>query len=565
MSLKKNENDSIRSNIKANIIYISDFPPQPGELDDSPRIQRAINEVQKIGGGTLQLGAETYVLNDRLTLYSNLTFAGIKNLTKLDATKFPKGDQSTRPYLMQGRGSIKKTLEATVDLIEGQTRIPVSGDLAGILIGDLFSIKSQERQYKEAGSHIPYKEELQKIVEVDYLNSIIVVDGGLLFDYKKDNHLAFDIIDPISDVTLKNFEIIMGGEGSIHGGIQFSNAFNIYLDFIRIDGAENVAVNMSRTYKFIVQNSVFLNSTSPRGINFNSGYGVNVTSTSCYGKIVHNVFDNCRHGISGGNHAPHHIEVINNLLTNCRIGYAIDCHEPCIYWTISFNTIRGCVSGITARGMYVTVADNIINNMTNIGIAAGATSTLPLPFIKQYIIRNNRITHTGGRAINITGSNGAIEDVVIQGNVCVNTERIRVNNSKNILVIDNFMDQLNVDSPTRNSLQFVNCENISIHNNKLIGVGGYGVLVENVMDVLITGNLMQQGGTSTNANDGVRAIRCHQLQIINNQFKNFLRLSAFTTESDHIIFTNNMINVNDNNIFRFVGANNVIQTANLSF
>lgn len=555
---------SNKANDTRNIVAIEDFPLLNGEVDDTLRFQRAINEVRRIGGGTLQLGSETYVVSSLLTLTSDLTIAGVKNLTMLNAQTLPPGNQNTRPYLMQGIGSIKKTLRSTSAIVEGQTRIPISGDLTDVHVGDLLAIKSQERQYANAGSHIPYKEELQKIVEVDQVNATIVVDGGLMFDYHEDSQLLFDVVDPISNVTLKNLEITMGGKDSIHGGIQFSYAFNIVLDNIIVNGAENVAVNMARTYKFMIQNSVFLNSTSPTSINFNSGYGVNVTSTSCYGKIYHNVFDNCRHGIAGGNHAPHHIEIAENLLTNCRIGYAIDCHEPCIYWTIKANTIRGCISGITARGMYVTVSDNSINNLTGIGIAAGATSTLPLPFVKQYIIRNNRITNTEGRAINVTGTNGEIDDVIIQGNVCVNTERIRVNNSKNILVSGNFIDQQNVTNPTRNSLQFVDCQNIDVHNNQLLGIGGYGVLIENGSDIRITGNLMEQGGVSPNANDGIRAIDCQQLQIISNQFKNMIRLSAFTSNSDHIIFSNNMIKVNNEDNFRFAGAQDVIETANMS-
>lgn len=554
---------SNKANDTMKIVYIDDFPLLDGETDDTLRFQRAINEVRRIGGGTLQLGGKTYAVSSLLTLNSDLTIVGVKNLTRLNAQKLPQGNQTTRPYLIQGVGSVKKTLKSTSAIFEGQTRITVAGDLTEVHVGDLLAIKSQERQYTNAESHIPYKEELQKIVEVDQVNATVVVDGGLMFDYHEDSQLMFDVISPISNVTLKNLEIIMGGKDSIHGGIQFSYAFNIILDNIMINGAENVAVNMARTYKFMIQNSVFLNSTSPTTINFNSGYGINVTSTTCYGKIYHNVFDNCRHGVSGGNHAPHHIEIAENLLTNCRIGYAIDCHEPCIYWTIKENMIRGCINGITARGMYVTVSDNSINNITGIGIAAGATSTLPLPFIKQYIIRNNRITNTEGRAINVTGTNGEIDDVIIQGNVCVNTERIRVNNSKNILVTDNFIDQQKVPNPTRNSLQFVDCQNIQIHNNTLLGIGAYGVLIEKGSDSSIIGNLMEQGGVSSTVNDGIRAIDCHQLQIVSNQFKNMFRFAAFTSNSDHILFSNNMIKVNNENNFRFAGAENVIETANI--
>lgn len=551
-------------NILNKNIYVDDFPINDGETDDTNRIQRALDAVQANNGGTLYFGPETYSVSGRLRFGSNLTIEGVKDFTKIDARNMTAGNQNSRPYLFQGAGNVVKIVSLTTALSQGQTVLNVPGDLSDVAEGSLLSIRSQERQYIGAGSHIPFKEELQKIVGVDISNSTITVDGGLIFDYLQDENLRVEIVNPISNVTIQNLKIVMGGVNSVHSCIQLTYGYNIVLNNITVNGAENVAINMSRTYKFIVKNSFFLNSTSPRNIDFNSGYGINVTSTSCYGKIENNVFDNCRHGVSGGNHAPHHIEVIGNLLTNCRIGYAIDCHEPCIYWTIAFNTIRGCISGITARGMFVTVSDNIISNLTEIGIRAGATSTLTLPFIKQYIIRNNRITNTVGRAINVTGEFGEIDDVIIQGNVCINTERIRVSKSKNLLISDNFMDQTNVTNQNRNSLQFIECDNLLINNNQLIGVGGYGVLIEQCSDTEITGNLMQQGGSSGTANDGIRAIDCHQLIITDNRFKNLSRHSVFTTNSDNIIFANNIMNVGHNTAYRFVSASNVMESSNMN-
>lgn len=545
-----------------NTIYLN----KPSGLDDTDTIQQALNIINTNGGGTLFFNSGTYIISRTLKMFSNTIIEGFENKTIIDGSSIPFGDNSRRPYLIQSRGVSIGNFEITNNLVEGQIDIHVSGNLSNIKQGMLLVIRSKERQFLGAESHIPFKEEIQKIVEVNQHNSTIKVDSGLLFNYLLSPNLIAEVYEPTSNILIRNIKIIMGGIGSVHSGIQISYGYNINVNSIIVDGAENKGINISKTYRFVIKNSKFLNSTSPLNINFNSGYGILVSSSSCYGKIINNVFDNCRHGVSGGNHAPHHIEVISNLLTNCRIGYALDCHEPCMFWVIKSNTIQGCRSGITARGMYITVSDNSIKNIERTGISAGATSD-NLPFSKQHVIVNNRITNTGHWAINLRGNNGEITGVIIKGNSCIKTDGIRVNNCQSVIIADNIVDQLLVSNINRNGMHIIRCKYVTISGNHLFGLGEIGVFNRESDYVNIINNIMSRGGQMHSRSGGIRAVGSMNLNITNNTLKDFTNFAIFATNSDintnNIIFVNNIISITANNPINIVAGINLIENNNM--
>lgn len=531
---------------------------------DTENIQGLLNGLGEQGGGILFLLAGTYTINQTIFIPSNVTIEGVGDRTVLDGRSLAKGDINQRPFLVRASGTQVGNLKISTGLMEGQTNLTVTGDMLEAKIGRLVRIISNERQSEPEIGRFPFKEEIQKIVGVNIENGVIEIDSGLLFDYKHDEDLRAEIYEPVSNVEIKKLKIVMGGIGSVHSGININYGINATIDQITIDGAEHIGIQMTRTYLFSIMNSILLNSTSPLFDNFNSGYGIAVISSSCYGRIEKNFFDNCRHGVTGGNHAPHHINVTSNVCTNCRVGYALGCHEPCMYWLFSENTIQGCASGLNGRGMFITISNNFVRNITGVGISAGGTLGTNHPFAKEYVITNNRITNTNGRAIELRGHFGRIQGAIIEKNTCTKTLGIVIRNGENLLVMNNLIDQSENVEDTVYGIHFVSAEGITISGNHVLGARTHGVLLTECSDVNIINNMffVNQRLWSTDT-AVIRAAGQRKLIISNNNFQSLTRITVFTTGVDDIIFVNNIISSSRISNTNFSGANNLISKDNI--
>ncbi|NMP59606.1 right-handed parallel beta-helix repeat-containing protein [Enterococcus mundtii] len=562
------------SNInKANeIIYLSPSEMKTTDLNtrtpsaDTENLQNLLNDLGMQGGGTLRLGAGTFIINQTLFVPSNVTIEGVGDRTILDGRGLAHGDINQRPFLLRASGNQVGNLKVSTDLGEGQTKLSVTGDIFEARTGRMVQIISNERQGETEVGLLPFKEEIQKIVNVDLQDGTIEIDGGLLFDYMHDDNLRAEIYEPVSNVEIKKLKIILGGVGSVHSGININYGLNTKIDQVTIDGAEHIGIQMTRTYLFSIMNSYLLNSTSPLFDNFNSGYGIAVISSSCYGRIEKNFFDNCRHGVTGGNHAPHHISVSSNICTNCRVGYALGCHEPCMYWNFNGNTIQGCASGINTRGMHMTISDNFVKNITGVGISTGGTSGTNLPVAKEYVITNNRITNTNGRAIELRGHFGRIEGAIIEKNTCIKTLGIVIRNGENLLITNNLIDQTNNVEDTVYGIQLSSAEGITLLGNHLIGARTHGVFLAECIDVNISNNMFYVNKRLWNTDNAViRAAVGSKISINNNHFQSLTRISVFTTNANDIIFVSNIISSSrsSNSNTNFSGASNLISKDNI--
>lgn len=531
---------------------------------DTENIQNWLNDLGNQGGGTLQLLAGTFIINQTLFIPSNVTLKGVGDRTILDGRSLSNGDIVQRPFLIRASGNQVGSLKISTDLIEGQTKLSVTGDINEARNGRMIQIISSERQSETEVGLLPFKEEIQKIVDVDLQNGTIEIDSGLLFDYMFDDNLRGEIYEPVRNLEIKNLKIIMGGVGSVHSGININYGLGTKIDQVTIDGAEHIGIQMTRTYLFSIMNSYFFNSTSPLLDNFNSGYGIALISSSCYGQIEKNFFDNCRHGVTGGNHAPHHINVISNVCTNCRVGYALGCHEPCMYWTFNGNTIQGCASGINTRGMHMTISDNLIKNISGVGISTGGTSGTNLPVAKEYIITNNRITNTDGRAIELRGDFGRIEGAIIEKNTCIKTLGIVIRSGINLLIANNLIDQTDNLQNTVYGVQLSSAEGINLSGNHIIGARTHGVFISDCNEANIANNMFYVNKNLWSTDNAVIRIATGQkLTINNNHFQSLTRISIFTTDANEIIFMSNIISSNRDSSTNFSGANNLISKDNI--
>lgn len=531
---------------------------------DTENIQNWLNDLGNQGGGTLQLLAGTFIINQTLFIPSNVTLKGVGDRTILDGRSLSNGDIVQRPFLIRASGNQVGSLKISTDLIEGQTKLSVTGDINEARNGRMIQIISSERQAETEVGLLPFKEEIQKIVDVDLQNGTIEIDSGLLFDYMFDDNLRGEIYEPVRNLEIKNLKIIMGGVGSVHSGININYGLGTKIDQVTIDGAEHIGIQMTRTYLFSIMNSYFFNSTSPLLDNFNSGYGIALISSSCYGQIEKNFFDNCRHGVTGGNHAPHHINVISNVCTNCRVGYALGCHEPCMYWTFNGNTIQGCASGINTRGMHMTISDNLIKNISGVGISTGGTSGTNLPVAKEYIITNNRITNTDGRAIELRGDFGRIEGAIIEKNTCIKTLGIVIRSGINLLIANNLIDQTDNLQNTVYGVQLSSAEGINLSGNHIIGARTHGVFISDCNEANIANNMFYVNKNLWSTDNAVIRIATGQkLTINNNHFQSLTRISIFTTDANEIIFMSNIISSNRDSSTNFSGASNLISKDNI--
>lgn len=532
--------------------------------EDTTTIQNWLNTLGIEGGGTLRLLPGTFIINQTLFIPSNVTLEGVGDRTVLDGRSLPNGDITQRPFLIRASGLQVGSLKISTKLTEGQTKLSVTGDLNKARNGRMIQINSSERQAETEVGLLPYKEEIQKIVNVDFQNGTIEIDSGLLFDYTSDDDIRGEIYEPVRNVEIKKLKIIMGGIGSVHSGININYGLNAKVDQVTIDGAEHIGMQMTRTYLFSIMNSYLLNSTSPLFDNFNSGYGIAVISSSCYGQIEKNFFDNCRHGVTGGNHAPHHINVISNVCTNCRVGYALGCHEPCMYWTFNGNTIQGCASGINTRGMHMTITDNLVKNISGVGISTGGTSGTNLPVAKEYIITNNRITNVDGRAIELRGHFGRIEGAIIEKNTCIKTLGIVIRNGINLLITNNLIDQTNNLQNTVYGIQLTSADGITLSGNHIIGARTHGVFIQDCNEVNISNNMFYVNKNLWSTDNAVLRIAIGRKIIINNNhFQSLTRISTFTTDANEIIFMSNIISSNRDSNTNFSAANNLISKDNI--
>ncbi|EJS52571.1 hypothetical protein ICE_03903 [Bacillus cereus BAG1X1-2] len=543
-------------------IFVENYQKIVPEVDDAPRIRRAIAALNSLGGGELLFAGKEYIVGTEIGLSSNISVSGIKGKTILNGKSMRVSTTTDWAYIFTVFGTTLKSIQFPGNLSEGDTSSIMIGDFTGIKEDMLLSVSS-DQPYMDGSTLGIKRGEIQKIVGVDDANKKITFGEGLMFSYTNNANLKANINIPASNISIKNIEFVLGGKNTGHGAISISNAMNIKVSGIKTDGAENVGVSILNTYGFSVSNSKFINSTSPSFLGWNSGYGVLAGNSACYGNIENNTFSNCRHGVAGGGIPPHHVDIKDNLLTNCRIGYALDAHEPCYYWNFINNTVVGCLGGITIRGQFCTARHNKINNISGVGILVESDS--PAPFRKGIIIENNYIKKTGSYAIFCDGSKAPFRELTVRNNTCITTDKVFIRNGDSLTIEGNSIDQELNAVDNRVSLEISFFGNVTINSNKLLGIGTYGIQMNSINGVIVSKNLFRRGDADVaTTNDGIRATGCNNITITNNKFDRLKRFAVYTSTSDNIVYTQNIENVGHASKRSFELATNVIINDNIN-
>jgi Pectate lyase superfamily protein/Right handed beta helix region len=413
-----------RKQKNAYIDIVEDFgADSTGVSDSTVKIQNALEYAKNNKIPAIYAPAGTYKITDSLTIHSNLLFYGAGSNTVFDGSSLPTGTALGQIKLFKVEGSLSSTTTTvTASLSALGENIAVSNSV-GFNPDDLVIITNDEPY--TAGTAQPgwKKGELQIINSVD--TSSLNIKDTFLFSYDSTQNLLVRKINAIENVTLRDFNIKLGGVGKAHNAISCNYTKNIIVSNLNIDGAEDTGVMLFNSYRPTVINNEISNSTSPSTIG-NTGYGISVMD-ACKGVLLErNTFRNCRHGVAGGGTRPSVlVNVFNNKAFGNKLAYPFDCHEPCFYWTFKENLADGCYGGVVARGQYITVENNDIIN--SIGSAIKVESYTAVTNQFGIVVKNNRIKNSNGFGIDVNGYQGKIRESIIEGNVIDNVKTKGIN------------------------------------------------------------------------------------------------------------------------------------------
>jgi len=251
------------------------FADAAGKDDITSKLQQALNDVGKAGGGVVYLPEGTYKINVSATeknsikiSYSNTVLRGagvnktfiyndqsnIRDVSVIDVKPLSQGD-------WMGKGT--NTVSITTDLLEPTNIIPVTS-VKGFKVGDWVLLRSdvttgfiEEHQMtnlwaKGMNGTMFYR----YIIAVDKKTKSLTIDAPTRYFLKKRDNARLYIVQPLlSEVGIEHFSIanresILPGLGDVDFGKPGTGAYEIHgSNFIRISNAIHCWINNINTYK----------------------------------------------------------------------------------------------------------------------------------------------------------------------------------------------------------------------------------------------------------------------------------------------------------------------------
>lgn len=323
-----------------------------GTTDDTAAIQDAIDTA--ILGSTILFPPGEYVVSASLSVTKSVHLHGYG--ATLDARTLPAGTTFGQAVAIKVTGTVGTPVAVGTAVPKWSRTIAGVSSTGELSKGSLVVLSNEEQPIPGMTRPDRDKGELAVVQSVDSATQVTITTGSL-FDYST-NGLTIAPVTPARDVTIRGFTLRLGGVGSVHNGIAATNAQDLTIEDVHIDGGEDTAISFHTVWNGVVKNSTVRNSTSPTiG---NTGYGVAILDGSRHCLVQGNHFYNCRHFIAGGGRWPAaFIDVLDNHGEK-SLDAAYDCHEPCFYWKFVGNTATGVRLGFVIRGQYITVDSNEI-------------------------------------------------------------------------------------------------------------------------------------------------------------------------------------------------------------
>ena len=406
-------------------------------------IQNAINDVNASGGGSVLLKNGTYILNDDITLYSNISLIGEdKYNTIID------GNQSVSNYKIDCSGSSPYST-GTISVTVNDATVTGDGTTwsSNLSSGDLIIIESGIYEISEVtdDTHI----ELDILFKGQTSSGLSYYAGNFNRNINIEN-LSLINFDPPSSGLINFYYIVNSKINSLYFKdnsydsilIYQDESFNCDFSDIEIYNAQVSALiknSKYNRYSNITSNNMWSIGIRIETSSYNFFFNIKINNSysdgfsileSSYNIIVNSMFFNCNYGIYISNSSY-------NIISNCNIinsttGLVI-AGQPsnANYNTISnSNIISSHHNGIRIiSGAYNKIQNNVIKdssqktNNTYDDISLEAIST---PYTSYNIITGNLIRATGSNKSKYGIWEGSNEDYniitnnIVQGAVTAN-------------------------------------------------------------------------------------------------------------------------------------------------
>jgi hypothetical protein len=306
---------------------------------------------------------------------------------------------------------------------------------------------------------------------------------------------------------------------------------------VRITGGEDCGISVWYSADALIEGCRIFNSTSPfAAIAKNTGYGISMYAGTRDSVIRDCYFYNCRHSVSGGSTPqPMYILVEGTKSVDCGIGtLALDCHEPCFWWTFQNNFVEGGFGGGVFRGQYTKIIGNHFSGGQSDGIRIRSYYDNS-EGINGVVIQGNSINGgTSGYGVFFDNTQANINGAVVQGNSFHNTRFASIGGcGVNGLIVDgNSFDSVQLDTGTEGNLIHLFGKSVTIGTSDARGDN---------KNVVITNNVF------TNAlAHGARITYCDGLQFQNNTLYGFVNNT--TAVNGVYLFECNNATLSDNTI-----------------
>jgi len=490
-----------------------------GVADDTTKIQAAFDS----GAETILIPDGTYLVSSGLTIAHSVKIIGEGDAT-IDGSTIANGSTFNDVTVLNIYGSgLGSNLSVSSDITAGDNTITMA-DTSSLLAGDDILISSQQLMVDGYGNSSNKRGEQATIDTVDS-GTQITLRSGTLFSYTAASPTIVREIGMLSGVTLQDFSVIAGGVSSWHTGIKLEYLKSFNLSNINVKGGEDVGISTFYSTDGVISGGLIEDSTNPDGglaSSTGTGYGVSLYYASNNISLVGIRFNNCKRGATGGALYPSvYNKVLRCYVENGKNG--LGGHEPCWWWTLQDNVVRGMTGvGFNVRGQYTKLINNTIADCAGNGIIVRTYYVNPTGLVGTELI-GNVMDNTAGIYLDGDATDGRVIDTIISGGRITNGRynNITADRSDGVIIRDVLLDGQEtaattdgngiVLSGTSATLGDKNCTNVSISGVTIPNALRHGILSKytqglTIANCTIEGTPQQavkiEDGTGANINGG---------------------------------------------------------------
>lgn len=376
-----------------------------GGTDDDLALQAALDALDALGGGILDLAWKTYRCDTALTLYGNVE---IRNGT-IDFT-----NGSSTGTLLGVTGTLGSNLSLSANADPGDIVISLSA-VTGLAADDYIFISSNSTWSSTVSATFGEMARIKSIASLDVTLYAPVEYAYTTASTGKVNKLTF-----VENIKLVNVTAIGSGTGGNQFGLDFEMTRGVLLDGCEFYKFDNREAQFDRSANVTVRNCR-LGRATETGL----AYGLTFINGCHWVNVEGNFFENCRHGLSigGTGGVNRFITASNNTAYGC-VEAGLDAHPAADHVSFLNNKIwidnSVTVDGIIYQGANFICVGNEVYGAQRIGIyhqCATSGSSEPI----QSIITNN-IVAGGADSFAILVAT-AETDTLIGVNISNNTVR----------------------------------------------------------------------------------------------------------------------------------------------